>query len=184
MKISFRAVKLPSKGEVLRRLCFLSQHHAQSELLVIAEVSTLWQKCQIPVAKDYNVMKRLKKLVAKYNRLRRQYPKNSKVDETSFIKQRNDLFDVSHGDALQTCSAEVRNFLISQRKAGREGFITDLSFLGVYNTEVKMNRTMKSNKKRKSEDKDLSFSETTSAVPINDSEFNASENDEDVDDKT
>lgn len=46
--------------------------------------------------------------------------------EKNFVTSLQNLFDIAHGDALQTLDEKSKDFLINQRKEGRPGHIGDV----------------------------------------------------------
>lgn len=103
-----------------------------------------------------------------------------------FNIQKNNLFDVSHGNALNDIrSAEVKKFLMSQNQEGRQGFIADLSFMSnkESNEMEKDKQERKCSRKRQFEsmqdtsqnDIHMIFTKTNSSTLDLDSDSNASD---------
>lgn len=115
--------KLPSKLEVLRHIFHhtreLRLNVAESSILVINNVLKIWNDLAIPVREKAHCVKKLKSLYEEY----RTFQKNRTV---SFLKNLDDLFDISHANVLNTSDSIRIDFLTNQKLLGRVGSIQDL----------------------------------------------------------
>ena len=118
---------LPSIGEVLRVL----EWHAEPRDLQTAvretaiRVQKQWDKAKVPTIDACHILKKVRKLHQKYAVLKksksRMSGKTVKIRESFKVSLAN-LFDIAHQDAMQLMTIkEDRDFLVAQRKPGREG---------------------------------------------------------------
>ena len=123
--------KLPSKGDVLRRLFFLMRNDKKNVKdaaeIVEQEVVGFWQIAKIPTIADYHAAPKVEKEYNKWRSLqkgssRRSAPQIEK--EKIFVNKLNDLFDIAHANALGPLTlAEDQGFLLAQREKGRRGYM-------------------------------------------------------------
>lgn len=121
--------KLPSNRQVLSvyfhntRIAHLNA--SESAKLVSEEVEIFYKKAGIPTALPHNNALKVENLVQAYKNVQKHSSRNSSSQiekEKEFIDKLDDLFDMSHRDAMILIrDVEVREFLIAQRKKGREG---------------------------------------------------------------
>ena len=121
--------KLPSIKQALSVLYFnlreVKLTLRQSSKLVIDEVIVYWNKARIPTR---DVQHCIKKVEALYNQLIGLHKNSKRRTETQlrneeiFMQEFDNLFDIAHQDALKIMNiTEDKEFLINQRKKGREG---------------------------------------------------------------
>lgn len=121
--------KLPSIKQVLSVL-FYNLRHVKLNLrenarLVFKEIVLFWEKARIPVRDEHHCILKLEKL---YQNLRELQKSAKRVSEKNtknvneFKEKLNDLFDVSHSNALIMMKIEEdKKFLLMQREKGRPG---------------------------------------------------------------
>lgn len=121
--------KLPSIKQVLSVLFYNLRHVKlnlrESARLVFKEIVLFWQKARIPVRDEQHCILKLEKLYQNLRELqksaKRASEKNTK-NVNEFKEKLNDLFDVSHSNALNMMkNEEDKNFLLIQRQKGRPG---------------------------------------------------------------
>lgn len=109
----------------------------QSTSLVIDECLIFWQKARIPTRYRCDCVKQLQNLYKEIRCLDKSKHKNSencRKKEDIFNESLDDLFDISHADALNLIRInEDREFLLLQRQKGRPGCMLgiDLKLTGV-----------------------------------------------------
>lgn len=123
--------KLPSVVQVLR--VFFHNHRQvkltvrDSAKLVIEEVEIFWEKARIPIREKQHCIKKVERLYEEWKLLQKHATRKSdthKQKEDEFVSRFNDLFDISHPDALETMTNEEnKEFLILQKQKNRPGFI-------------------------------------------------------------
>lgn len=124
--------KLPSKGDVLRRLFSLLRTDKktvrEASSVVVREVMRLWEMARIPAIMDYNAIAKVEKEYDKWRALQKGSSRRSKpqIDkEQAFTIDLDNLFDVAHVDALVLLTIEEdRLFLLAQRERGRRGYMS------------------------------------------------------------
>lgn len=159
--------KLPSNGDVLRVLYF-NIHEVglndvnESAKLVINEVLTFWSKARITTKYPQDCVKKVASLYATHRNLKRSEKRNFPADvrnREAFIETLDDLFDISHAEALVKSSdsyvklEEDRQFLISQQKKGREGYMFGIDW-ELYKKELRAEerQRVQLERKRKNEE--------------------------------
>lgn len=124
--------KLPSNKEVLSVLLHnkLSNKHKESVKLVVEEVMVFWRKSRIPTKSIQRCEAQVEKLFAVWKKLRKNQKRDSKTQkchEKDFCEKFNDLFDISHANALKIMKIPIdRDFLLQQRQKGRPGHMVDI----------------------------------------------------------
>ena len=126
--------KLPSIGDSLRLLFY---HHIvkkealkKSIKLTTVSILNIWQRAKIPTAYDWDVCKKLEKLHSKWQNLKKSINRDSVCAQRQREEFRNilpNLFDVAHQRAMDLITIpEDKDFLLGQRKKGRQGFMTSI----------------------------------------------------------
>ncbi|KAG0730552.1 hypothetical protein GWK47_028008 [Chionoecetes opilio] len=119
--------RLPSKGQVLRKLYF---HHGIEKKTkpvaakeVIEAVLLIWGRAGIPTSALRTAKEKLLSLVAKYESLqkhRKRASETARMKEEMFKGDLEDLFDVASSDVLDRMTVEEdKAFLRSQRETER-----------------------------------------------------------------
>lgn len=129
--------KLPSIGDSLKALFYNLRvakfNLNESASLVIDECLIFWKKARIPTQESHKCREKLKKIYENWRNLLKSKKRTTvgqKQKEQKFCKSLNNLFDISHKNALILIKNEQdRQFLINQQKEGRIG-----SMLGVDKT--------------------------------------------------
>jgi hypothetical protein len=121
--------KLPSIRQVLSRVFYEIRHNKlkarDGATVTVNEVLKFWERARIPTRKK---QKCVDKVIEVYNELRGLWKSKLKTSSIEcmkredFVNRLENLFDIAARDALQIIKIEEdRQFLISQRKPGREG---------------------------------------------------------------
>lgn len=122
--------KLPSNRQVLSAHFHNTRNErmslSASVKLVAEEVAEFYSKARIPVAEPQNNMAKIERLVKEYKSLQKGSGRgnsSSQIEkERVFVDKLDDLFDMSHQDAMHLIKdTDVREFLSAQRKKGRVG---------------------------------------------------------------
>lgn len=121
--------KLPSYRQVLSVFFYNTRiahmNKSDSAKLVAEEVEIFYKKAGIPTAKPCNSAAKIERLVDEYKKLQKSALRSgpSQIqNEKSFIDKLDDLFDMSHRDAMSMIKDQkVIDFLNSQRQKGRIG---------------------------------------------------------------
>lgn len=131
--------KLPSNRQVLctffYNLRIVKLNVRDSAKLVAEEVAIFYGKARIPLPSNLNCALKVERLYNEWREMQkssnRRLPSQLQKEKL-FTEQLDDLFDMSHNDALQMITnEEVRDFLIAQRQKGRVGCL-----LGVEQREM------------------------------------------------
>lgn len=149
--------KLPSNLQVLKVLFYnlrkVKLSLRQSASLVVKEVLVFWEKARIPVKVVQRCIDKLEKLYNHWRDLQKHASRqneNQKNKEQAFIDEFDDLFDISHSNALQIiCLEEDKNFLISQRKKGRPGYMAGIDYAFVKQQKKIAEKEEKQNLRKK-----------------------------------
>ncbi len=105
--------KLPSNRQVLK--LFFHYHQTigftnrQSATAVIRDVMPFWNKARIPVRQEHHSIAKLEQLHEKWMKLQKNASRESetqRTNETKFMDQLDNLFDIAHQDALQIIQIE------------------------------------------------------------------------------
>ncbi|XP_050524230.1 uncharacterized protein LOC126895930 [Daktulosphaira vitifoliae] len=93
--------------------------------LVIKEVEVFWEKGRIPVRKFQRSIDKLESLYSEWRNLNKSSKRtslNHENKEKDFIGKFNELFDISHANAMEMMTIEEdKLFLICQRDKERKG---------------------------------------------------------------
>ena len=119
--------KLPSNGQVLRRLFHLTRINGKSikeaGTTVCHEVTLFWEKARIPTKRPDHIIDKIKKLHETYRGLQkhseRQNPKHVESIK-DFENSLDDLFDIAQSDAMKKMTIQKdKDFLQAQRQKGK-----------------------------------------------------------------
>ena len=123
--------KLPSIKQVLSVLFFnlreVKLSVRESSKLVIEEVTIFWNKARIPTRDVQHCIKKVEVLYQTWAGLQKNWKRRTESQlrkEENFVHEFDNLFDIAHQNALQYMNiTEDKEFLINQRKKGREGYM-------------------------------------------------------------
>lgn len=127
--------KLPSNKQVLQVLFYNKRFvypkptiTKVSAKLAIQSVMIFWEQARIPTRRTDHCIEQLIKLYEEWEFIQKKVPEKRtgkmKEKEIEFVNKLDDLFDISHADALQLITIEEdREFLKMQRKKGRPGYM-------------------------------------------------------------
>ena len=126
--------KLPSIKQVLRLLFFNIREVRltvrESSKLAIDEVIIFWKKARIPTRDVQHCIAKLEGLYYKWVGLKKNSKRRTETqvtNEETFVHEFDNLFDIAHQNAIEMMSITVdKEFLINQRKRGREGHMYGL----------------------------------------------------------
>ncbi len=129
MQEAFSAVKLPSRGEVLRVMFHYHNNDKLSLRDSIAKTTELllpvWERARIPTKAPTHVVEHIRKLHAEWQNLKKLVNRKSQsnlLNQQVFTDSLHDLFDIAHQNALDLIKIEEdRQFLMAQREKGRRG---------------------------------------------------------------
>lgn len=184
--IEINCAKLPSNGDVLRRLFYITSDKTSAKeaaSIVYSEIFQIWDKAKIPVREKRNVVPKILKFITAlelYKKTKSMRHKKQIENETQFKDCLNDLFDIAHLNALQMMTIEEdRLFLQAQREKGRRGYIctVDNKLAAIQSRKRKRedgeNKRIRSENLRKTEhaDRVVELSDTSASA-------NASSNDD------
>lgn len=121
-----KGCKLPSINVVLRNFFF---HHEtktihESARQTFDNVLTFWNKARIPTSEKQNAVKRLEKLVERYQKLKKNRKRRTNIQEINeqmFISECKMLWDISHENALQMIKLEEDKKFLLQQREGLQG---------------------------------------------------------------
>lgn len=103
-----------------------------SASLVIREVTIFWEKARIPTKQSQHCISKLLKMYGEWGDLQKNNKKDGSVfreREALFSNNLENLFDVSHADALSMVKIEEDwHFLLSQRQPGRVGYMSGVDY--------------------------------------------------------
>lgn len=131
--------KLPSNRRVLctffYNLRIVKLNVRDSAKLVAEEVAIFYNKARIPLPTNLNCALKVERLYNEWREIQkssnRRLPSQLQKEKL-FTEKLDDLFDMSHNDALEMITnEEIRDFLIAQRQKGRVGCL-----LGVAQREM------------------------------------------------
>lgn len=93
--------------------------------MTIDEVIIFWNKARIPCRYKSHCVVKLKELYSEWQSLQKSVNRKSATNvsnQLAFTEKLDDLFDIAAANAVETITIkEDRQFLINQRKKGREG---------------------------------------------------------------
>ena len=117
--------KLPSNGEVLRRLEYIKIHDGksirESAGIVARELLPFWERACIATRHLPDIIDKVETTHTSYIKLKKNKNRRSKTQiehEKAFTTSLDNLFDIAHADALETANAEDQAFLKAQREPG------------------------------------------------------------------
>jgi hypothetical protein len=153
--------KLPSIGQVLSRLFFCMREEKlsvkESASKILEEVFEFWERARIPIRSKVRCVEKIEKLYKDWRCLQIKKKRMSKHEielRETFANNLNNLFDIAAQNALQIIKIEEdREFLIAQRKPGREGCM-----LGV-DTKLSQKETRRKEWLQKNEDRKKKYLE-------------------------
>jgi hypothetical protein len=151
---TIRGVKLPSNGDVLRRMFFLTEKKInikEASITIHSELVDIWDKAKIPTRDKQHILTKIKCKYEQYRSLQKSKTKKTekqKSNEARFQDSLDDLFDIAHANALQMISIEDdRLFLEAQREKGRRGFMSGIDVKYSQQQEKKIRREEQKNKR-------------------------------------
>lgn len=123
--------KLPSMQQVLRVLFFnireVKLSIRESAKLVVNEVKIFWEKARLPTQQDSRCIVKVVALHQKWATLQKTAGKPSNFKkEQEFCAEIKKLFDIAHGNILETVDDIKREFLENQRRDNRIGYINNI----------------------------------------------------------
>lgn len=133
--------KLPSNKQVLQVLFYNKRFvypkptiTKVSAKLAIQSVMIFWEQARIPTRRTDHCIEQLIKLYEEWEFIQKKVPEKRtgkmKEKEIEFVNKLDDLFDISHADALQLITIEEdREFLKMQRKKGRPGYMAGVDMV-------------------------------------------------------
>jgi hypothetical protein len=136
--------KLPSIGDVLRlyihKLKSARTKH-EAAVAVIMEVQLFWQKARIPMRRIDHATCQLEELVQKWEGLKKNETRRTATEvsnEETLSGTFNDLFDVTHQNALEMIRIEEdKQFLLAQQEKGRRGVMAGVDVSLTKKEEIK-----------------------------------------------
>lgn len=148
--------KLPSNRQVLQVFLYnksIGFDVITSSRLVIDEVIIFWQKARIPTSASWYSAQKIVDLHEKWKTLQKSaHRKSSELQqsrEKEFSDKLDDLFDIAAKDAITTMKVEDREFLIAQRKKGREGCLIGVDVKGQEKEQKRQERIDAEERRRK-----------------------------------
>ena len=143
--------QLPSKKQVLQILLYRTagkQKLRDCAREVLEKVQVFWDKARLRTQRSYKCINKIENLYEFWKKISRNMGRDSNQQkEQDFKRDIENLFDIAHGDVLKNISESQTNFLLHQRKAGREGFISDLT------AELERDAQIRIQKKRKADER-------------------------------
>lgn len=156
--------KLPSNRQVLQVFFYNKKTIGfdvnQSSALVVDEIVVFWQKARIPTSAKWYCITKVTKLYEKWKNLQKSATRRSELQEkreNEFVEMLDDLFDIAaeqNSDAMENISNETKEFLIAQRKKGREGCLLGVDVKGQKKEERKQERAEAEEKRRRKAETD------------------------------
>ena len=123
-EVEITGSKLPSNKQVLS--VFFHHHKTlkktihKSAMVVVQMVATFWNKACIPVQPEHHAVSKLEKLREKWVKLKKNANRKTETqqqNETDFVDDLDNLFDIAHLDALNIIKIqEDKDFLLAQRE--------------------------------------------------------------------
>ena len=125
--------KLPPVSQVFSRFLYLYERKAtvrEASRTAARECMEFWELASLPVRDEHHCVSKLEAVYQRYLGLKKSKRRETGTQQTAeaaFSEQLEDLFDISHSNALNIIrNDEDRAFLESQRKRGRPGYIAGL----------------------------------------------------------
>lgn len=154
--------KLPSKQQVLRVLFFnireVKLSVRESAKLVVNEVKIFWEKARLPTQQECRCVEKVVALHQKWAILQKKAGKPSNFErEQAFCDDIKKLFDIAHGDILETVDDIRREFLENQRRENRIGYINNIEgiFERMEREEERQNQIMTQRQERSQIDQNI-----------------------------
>lgn len=120
--------KLPSNRQILQVFLYnksIGNDSNESARLVFEEANIFWQKARIPTAAPWFCKEKVKQLFERWNNFKKSSSRRSATqqnNEKQFTDTLDDLFDMAAQNVFEQIEMEEdKEFLIAQRKKGREG---------------------------------------------------------------
>lgn len=104
--------KLPSIGDVLRRLFWLTHNKKsvkEASNIIYSEIYDFWDRAKLPTKAKQDVLTKIRKTYEQYRSLLKLKSRRSQIQiekETIFKESLNDLFDIAHANAMKIISNE------------------------------------------------------------------------------
>lgn len=157
MKHQIVGAKLPSNRQVLQVFFynkrFIGLDIKSSARLVVDEVLVFWEKARIPVSATWYCAQKLEKLYERWKAIKKNSSRRNTLQtdkENEFVDILDDLFDVAASDALTVMkNNDDREFLLAQRKKGRDGCLIGVDQIGQNKEHKKQERIEAEEKRRK-----------------------------------
>lgn len=157
VKHAITGSKLPSIGDVLNVLFYNLRYRRldlnASAALLAEEILLYWKKARIPTRNPDKVRQKIKDLHKSWQNLQKNATKSSQIHrerEEAFKNTFDNLFDIAAMNAMQMMKIEEdREFLIQQRKKGREGCMIGVDRNLVAREARKRDREAKEEERRK-----------------------------------
>lgn len=153
--------KLPSNRDVLSVLLFNMTKNRlgkqNNTTSVIQQVFDFWKKARIPTQPEWYCIDKLKSLHYAYKARIKHIGRVPTENEKTFDDSLDDLFDIAAQDAEKRITKEDKQFLINQRKKGREGSFLEVDVNVQEKEEQKEKRKhdrVESERKRKAKSAD------------------------------
>lgn len=161
--------KLPSNRQVLSVLLFntsrLKNKH-KAAILAIQEVTIFWEKARIPTSVEKYCVEKLESLHKTYKYRIKHVARTPTEKEKHFDDTLDDLFDIAAINAEKTMANEEKQFLIVQRKKGREGILLGIDRKGEKREELKQDRIEKERKRKAKSDAEKQMYETGEKIQL------------------
>ena len=149
--------KLPSVSQVFSRFLYLYERKAtvrEASRTAARECMEFWELASLPVRDEHHCVSKLEAVYQRYLGLKKSKRRETGTQQTAeaaFSEQLEDLFDISHSNALNIIrNDEDRAFLESQRKRGYQ----DTSLAWTLSTSPGKTQFRKGKRKRRREGKE------------------------------
>jgi len=143
--------KLPSNHQALGY--FLRLHHKENKTVreaaneTIDKIEEFWKRAFIPVHYKQHSVKKLETLFMQWKGLKKNSSRKTetqKKNEEQFTECFNDLFDIAHANAMDLMNIqEDKDFLMAQRKKGRQGAMSSVD-----NVHLKKTKNLEARKSK------------------------------------